>query len=336
MLVLVLLGGKGGQPATCAEGESQFAVGEPLTPRRQASRPTSRGIIQLYDGSTFQGNIYLTWDKEFLIYDRALKQHTSIPLLAVKHIEVVPEEERLEREWRWKQEGSDEKVYTGRTYPWRKYVTTLKLVDGRCVSGDLSALVYLRDDKGKEHKFILHKRQKGKVGTSLAQLKYVKTVVLGVLEAWGEPVAGLRAGIWSEKDTFQVGEPIMVRSAIKNLSLVKQTIWVSGFSNQRFDLERSNGKEVKLSSLGLRARSAFDPRGARDKNASFSLKPGQTFITSQQDLTKLFDLSAPGRYNVRYSYESYHQGWKGKLTSSTLVINVVPKEQQELEDTAGE
>ncbi len=44
-------------------------------------------------------------------------------------------EESVEREWRWKEGGSDEKIYTGQSYPWRKYGVEIQTRDGLLLKG---------------------------------------------------------------------------------------------------------------------------------------------------------------------------------------------------------
>ncbi len=75
------------------------------------------GYVELSDGSVHPGMIYLTRDKRLQIYDEQLERQREVPLQAVKEIECSVKREWMEREWRFKETTSDEKVYTGRTYP---------------------------------------------------------------------------------------------------------------------------------------------------------------------------------------------------------------------------
>ncbi|MBN1394095.1 MAG: hypothetical protein JW959_03635 [Pirellulales bacterium] len=154
----------------------------PKTERRDDALP---GRIELSDGSSRSGAIHLTRDKCLTIYDERFQRQREIPLAAIARIDCKIEKEWMEREWKFKETTSDEKIYTGRTYPVRKYLHTITLRDDRTITGPLSALVYLRpkpESPGEETKplrFILHKRHKGKVGEELKSLVYVKRIEFG-------------------------------------------------------------------------------------------------------------------------------------------------------------
>ena len=149
------------------------------------------GYLELSDGSIHPGQIYLTRDKELQIEDQQLHRQRMVPLSAVKQIDCTVKKEWMEREWKFKETASDEKMYTGRSYPAREYEHTIALQDGRTISGGLSALVYLqpleympgvaRPDEPRlpEQRYILNKRNKGNIGEELKSLVYVKRVKLG-------------------------------------------------------------------------------------------------------------------------------------------------------------
>jgi len=140
------------------------------------------------------------------IYDERLQRQREVPLRVVKRIECKVKREWMEKEWRFKQAASAEKVYTGREYPAREYVHVITLYDDRTIEGPLSAVVYVQPygiSPGEQgglrpgpppKKFILHKRDKGPVGTQLESLVYVKLIELGeeALEK-GRRKAGSRA-----------------------------------------------------------------------------------------------------------------------------------------------
>jgi hypothetical protein len=286
-----------------------------------------QGCLQLSDGLELFGSIYLTRDKGLLIYDRRLEKHREFPLSAVKRIDIEPDEEHVEREWRWKEEGSDEKVYTGRSYPWRKYLTTLTLADASRITGDLSALVYLRDDDGKERRFVLHKRQKGKPGTSLRELTYVKSMVLGIRGQWGKARGGLRSMVWAEGRTFEVGQPVIIHLALKNVAESRQSINLRSFlANRRISITAVDGEVTTLSGLTGSGRSALTLPGAGDREPAFSLEPGQSFSVSEYDLAELFDLTSPGRFTVQCVDEGSQAT---KPCSNLLTIELVHQQPRE-------
>ena len=135
--------------------------------------------------------IYLTRDKRLKISDEQSQRQREIPLSAVKQIDCTIKKEWMEKEWKFKELTKDEKMYTGRSYPTREYEHTITLQDGRTISGELSAIVYVQpgDDstanprvsrsETKAEQFILNKRNKGEIGQDLQSLVYVKSIKLG-------------------------------------------------------------------------------------------------------------------------------------------------------------
>ena len=109
------------------------------------------------------------------------KNATFLDLKAsIKQIDVSIKKEWLEKEWRFKENASNVKVYTGRTYPARECIYAITLQDGRKIVGPLSALVYVQGEQERTGtKYILHKRQKGPIGSELNSLVYVTSVQLG-------------------------------------------------------------------------------------------------------------------------------------------------------------
>lgn len=175
---------------------ARSAAEEPpaINPFKSAPAPRGDarpGRLELSDGKTFIGQIYLTRDKRLMIYDEAKQRQREIPLRVVKQIDCKVKKEWMEKEWRFEESAKDEKLFTGRQYPAREYVHTVTLTDGRTITGPLSGIVYIqpfpdsptssdrrREQKSDQH-FILHKRDKGKPGQKLKELVYVKRIRLG-------------------------------------------------------------------------------------------------------------------------------------------------------------
>ncbi len=146
----------------------------PANPVRDDARP---GKVVMSNGEEYKGHVYTTREKRLKIFDIADKTRKDVPLEAVARIEVKIEEEGLEKEWRWKEEGSDVKIYTGHAYPWKKYVTTLTLLDGEKITGHLSGLIYVQTDNG-TRKFLIHDKDKGERDEKLSDIVHIKTVEL--------------------------------------------------------------------------------------------------------------------------------------------------------------
>lgn len=150
------------------------------------------GYVEMSDGSIHYGRLYLTRDKRIQIYDAAIERQREIPLDKVKQVECKVMKEWIEKDWRFKELALDEKLYSGKSYPAREYKYTITLTDGRKIEGSASGIVYLlpgdygairpgeyRPDGSEPERYLLHKRDKGKVGEQLKDLKYVKSIKLG-------------------------------------------------------------------------------------------------------------------------------------------------------------
>jgi hypothetical protein len=187
-------------------GEARAAEPEALNPFGTVKRDRDdaiTGYLEMSDGRVFVGNVYMTRDKRLKMEDsmrqvgggdtpddNSDKRQREIPLRAVKQIEAKVEKEWMEKEWRFKELAVDEKYFTGRVYPSRKYVHTVTLKDGRKLTGPLAEIIYVKpfrelasgprsDEDTEAIRFMLHKRDKGEPGTTLKALVYVKLVKLG-------------------------------------------------------------------------------------------------------------------------------------------------------------
>ncbi|MFZ5831321.1 MAG: hypothetical protein ACOY3P_14645 [Planctomycetota bacterium] len=174
-------------PATADEPEAINPFGARPTEREDAIS----GYVEMSDGSAIAGNIYLTRDKRLQLWDAAMKRQREVPLSAISQVECKVKKEWMEKEWKFKELALDEKMYTGREYPSREYMHVITLKDGRTIEGDLSAVVYVQpptyEVRGPSEyrpqvepaRVLLHKRDKGEIGTPLASLRYVKLIKLG-------------------------------------------------------------------------------------------------------------------------------------------------------------
>ena len=121
-----------------------------------------------------------------------MQRQREVPLQAVKQIECTVKKEWMEKEWKFKETTSDEKMYTGRSYPAREYLHTITLErrphDHRAAVGHRlrpAAAVQFRPARRsirpqpKPERFLLNKRNKGEIGQDLKSLVYVKRIKLG-------------------------------------------------------------------------------------------------------------------------------------------------------------
>jgi hypothetical protein len=191
--VVVLLGGLvllgDGPPAFSQQSEPPAinpfgSAAERADPQRDDAVP---GFLETSDGKIHPGQITLTRDARLKIFDAQQKKHREVPLKAIKRIDCSVVKEWMEDEWRFKENASDEKYFTGRTYPAREYTHKITLQNGRKIEGNLSGIVYVRAESAAPHptgvgpptRFLLHQRDKGEPGTGLKSLVYVRTIQLG-------------------------------------------------------------------------------------------------------------------------------------------------------------
>jgi len=138
------------------------------------------GFVETSDGQIHPGQVMLTRDARLKIFHEQQKKHREVPLKAIKRIDCTVQKEWVEQEWRFKENASDEKYYTGRSYPSREYTHKITLQNGQKIEGTLSGIVYVRaDPDANAERYLLHKRDKGNPGTDLKSLVYVRSIQLG-------------------------------------------------------------------------------------------------------------------------------------------------------------
>ncbi len=171
-----------------AEGPaSPFGTGKGTGARKDAVP----GYVELSSGLKMPGRIFTTRAKRLKVYNIEKEIYEYVPVPALKRIEAVVVWERQQRQWRFKEAGSTEKVYTGETYPARMLSYRLTLRNDHRITGDVlgQPLYIAREDR--TDRFVLHKRRKGAVGESLEDLVYIRAVVFG-REAYEQAVMELR------------------------------------------------------------------------------------------------------------------------------------------------
>lgn len=190
-LSILLFAGAVALPAFGAEGKGDDAL--PELPgrtafRRGGSAPGVDGVIRLSDGKAIGGKVSMTRDKRLELYDTTRKKWIRTTIKQVRLLEFSVEQEKIEKEWRWKASGRDDKVYSGRTYVDRRYRAALTVKRGakKYAGHVLGTVVYVTDEKGTRHRYLLRKDHRGKVGQKPGQIVYVKQIDLrpGALEAF--------------------------------------------------------------------------------------------------------------------------------------------------------
>jgi hypothetical protein len=137
--------------------------------------------ITYSDGTVVEGFTWHRANAPARVFNRAKRAHEDFPLADLARITVRPETENFERDWRWKNQGSSEKVFLDIGYFWNQYITTFTTKAGEQPSGDCNAQFYLQTLDGQRSSWFLFKRQSGrdhphKKREELDPLVYVKTV----------------------------------------------------------------------------------------------------------------------------------------------------------------
>jgi hypothetical protein len=174
ILAVVLLGLAG--PSWAQEPP----VIDPFDSRPQDREDAVPGYLEMSNGTVHPGQLFLTRDLRLKIFDEKEQRQREIPFRAIRQIECRVLNEWLEKEWRFKENANDEKVYTGRSYPVREYVHVITLTNSKTIQGPLSGIVYVQaEGSDAPEKYLLHKRDKGEPGTELKSLLYVRSIRLG-------------------------------------------------------------------------------------------------------------------------------------------------------------
>ena len=159
------------RPAT-RETEPFAAAGQ------EFSRPDALpGAVQMASGRLAPGRIYTTAGKDLEVWLDPQERWRHVPLVIIRGIHAMVVSEQLEQEWRWKQTGSDEKVYTGRQRPVRRLHWRVSLIDGTSLTGEIKGQPVWVERDGKRTLHVLGGRTKGDWGQSLGQLDYPAHIV---------------------------------------------------------------------------------------------------------------------------------------------------------------
>jgi len=158
--------------------------GRPASPFGPGCEGPSRadavpGYVELSTGLKVPGHICTTRAKRLKVYNIGRQVYEYVPVPALRSVEVVVEWEREEKQWRFKEAGNPEKVYTGKSYPVRSLAWRLTLRNGHEVVGHMLGEPIYAEHNGRRERFILHQRDKGPLETTLTDLVYVRRIEFG-------------------------------------------------------------------------------------------------------------------------------------------------------------
>lgn len=156
---------------------SPFAPNVQAPPRADA-RP---GVATMSDGKTLGGLVMFTRGRKLEVYEDAKQKWHAFELADIARLDNELEQESKEREWRFKEGGNDEKVYTGRVFVDHKYRLRVTLADGvtQVVGHVRGTVFYVQPEGGKPERFFLRHDYRGSFGGDASELVYLKTLVLG-------------------------------------------------------------------------------------------------------------------------------------------------------------
>ncbi|MBM4033363.1 MAG: hypothetical protein FJ291_16490 [Planctomycetes bacterium] len=147
-----------GQPSEKAKGAPRPEHVNPFREKPKVPSYARPARITFSDKRVLEGHVWHRADAPLQVFNRAAKAHQDYFLSDLKRIDVAPESENFERDWRWKNQGSSEMVYLDTGYFWNQYVTTLTLTNGEKPAGDCSGQFYIQLLDGKRESWFLYKR----------------------------------------------------------------------------------------------------------------------------------------------------------------------------------
>ncbi len=151
----------------------------PLVAAGQGSPDRRQGRVMLTDGRIYTGTIYTTVGTPFRLWHASIKRYQDVSIALVKRIRTIVASSRDQRQWRYLQDGSDLKVYSGKTYARIQFLYRFTLLNGRHTTGSLVAPLYI-DSHGKKYFFLLMKHFQSKLGEKAANVVFVKDIRLKV------------------------------------------------------------------------------------------------------------------------------------------------------------
>jgi len=135
-----------------------------------------KGTVELSTGEKISGEIQFVQDRLY-IHNEAQNRRYMVSSNEIGVLETILEKESQERKWFFKEDGRDEKVYTGDKFPVRYYLTRITFHDGRTLQGHIIGKTIFVKSEGRRYRFTLRRKDEGEVGEKLADLPYVRRVV---------------------------------------------------------------------------------------------------------------------------------------------------------------
>ena len=145
-------------------------------------------VVRLSDGTLHDGVVRIK-SGHVKVMAVAAKRRVNVRTLEMAKFETVIEKRSMEEKWIFKESGLDDKSYLGRFWPVRYYGARITFHDGRKLEGHIIPAT-LQVKVGDEFfKYILRRKDEGKVGQKPEDLVYIESI------KFGENGADVRADI---------------------------------------------------------------------------------------------------------------------------------------------
>jgi hypothetical protein len=171
----------GAKPTTAPmTATAPLVVGGKALQRTGPAKPSDfgrPGTVTLSNGTTLTGKVWSTPTVPLRVWVEAEKTYKNVDWTQIKRIDVHVLAETMEDDWRWLQEGSDQKVLSGKKYPNVNLAYKFTLSNDQVIEGTIVAPIYV-EDTGKERTLALYKNYKGNLDETIKDLVYITSVTL--------------------------------------------------------------------------------------------------------------------------------------------------------------
>jgi len=128
--------------------------------KKPTRKDAREGVVVLNNGERVEGEIFSTRDRALAFKDEKTGETHEWTLDEIRKI-TQEGKETIQADWRWKESGSDEKVYTGYYYRLVELKVTVTLTDGEKFSGHWRTGTPIRVRSGRDvRKFLLYNEVK--------------------------------------------------------------------------------------------------------------------------------------------------------------------------------
>ncbi len=164
----------------CADSQPAEPQGTNPFKSAQAGNPDAApGVVELSDGTIIAGYVYTTHETPLKVYVADERRWRRVPLLAALSVNAVVVAEEMRPHWRFGETGQPEKFYTGKEYPYRRFLWKIHLADGTHITGVIKGQpIWVAREGQRRGPFVLHERLRGPLGGELEDLIYIERIII--------------------------------------------------------------------------------------------------------------------------------------------------------------